>query len=135
LSGRGVGVDAVLTTVRRLGGTVDLRTVAGKGTTWSMRLPATLAIVRALLARVGKEIYALPATHVRATADLAGIERGTVRGRDVVVLGEDVLPVVRLREVVGLVAPPPLQQDLVVLAAEDRRIGLLVDELVAQEEI
>lgn len=135
LSGRGVGVDAVLTTVRRLGGTVDLRTVEGRGTTWSLRLPATLAIVRALIARVGGETYALPATHVRATADLAGAGRATVRGCDVVILGEDVLPVVRLRQVVGLPAAEPPQQDVVVLAAEDRRVGLLVDELVAQEEI
>lgn len=135
LSGRGVGVDAVLATVRRLGGTVDLRTTEGEGTTWSLRLPATLAIVRAVLARVADETYALPATHVRATADLGDATVATVRGRDVVVLGEDVLPVVRLREVVGLPAADDAPQDVVVLAAEDRRVGLLVDELIAQEEI
>src|SRR5690606_32483339 len=82
LSGRGVGVDAVVTVASRLGGTVDLKTTAGQGTIWSLRLPATLAIVRALLARVGNETYALPATHVRATADLADIQKATVRGRD-----------------------------------------------------
>jgi two-component system chemotaxis sensor kinase CheA len=135
LSGRGVGVDAVLSTASRLGGTVDLRTARGRGTTWSLRLPATLAIVRALLARVGNETYALPATHVRATADLADAGRATVRGREVVVIGEDVLPVVRLREVVGLPQAEPEHQDVVVLAAEDRRVGLLVDELLVQEEI
>ncbi|HLV24679.1 MAG TPA: chemotaxis protein CheA [Gemmatimonadales bacterium] len=135
LSGRGVGVDAVVTVASRLGGTVDLKTTAGQGTIWSLRLPATLAIVRALLARVGNETYALPATHVRATADLADIQKATVRGRDVIVLGEDVLPVVRLREVVGLERQDLLHQDVVVLAAEDRRVGLLVDELLVQEEI
>ncbi len=135
LSGRGVGVDAVLSTASRLGGTVDLRTARGQGTTWSLRLPATLAIVRALLARVGNETYALPATHVRATADLSDAGRATVRGREVIVIGEDVLPVVRLREVVGLPQEEPEHQDVVVLAAEDRRVGLLVDELLVQEEI
>src|SRR5690606_1009038 len=135
LSGRGVGVDAVVTVASRLGGTVDLKTTAGQGTIWSLRLPATLAIVRALLARVGNETYALPATHVRATADLADIQKATVRGRDVIVLGEELLPVVRLREVVGLERQDLLHQDVVVLAAEDRRVGLLVDELLVQEEI
>ena len=135
LSGRGVGVDAVLATVRRLGGTVDLRTAEGEGTSWSLRLPATLAIVRALLARVSDETYALPATHVLSTADLDETTVATVRGRDVVVLGEEVLPVVRLRAVVGLDGQAPSRQDVVVIAAEDRRVGLLVDELVAQEEI
>ncbi len=135
LSGRGVGVDAVVAVVRRLSGTVDLRTVAGEGTSWSLRLPVTLAIVGALLARVGDEVYALPATHVRATTDLVDAALATVRGRDVIVYGDEVLPVVRLRAIVGLPRYTGTHEDIVVLAAEERRVALLVDELLSQEEI
>ncbi|HET7188905.1 MAG TPA: chemotaxis protein CheA, partial [Gemmatimonadaceae bacterium] len=70
LSGRGVGIDAVYNRVRTLGGSVDMRSVPGKGTTVTMRLPLTLAIVRSLLARIGDETYAVPMTHVSETVEL-----------------------------------------------------------------
>ena len=70
LSGRGVGIDAVHTRVRALGGSVDIRSVPGQGTTVTLRLPLTLAIVRSLLARVGDETYAIPMTHVSETVEL-----------------------------------------------------------------
>ncbi|MHB2034548.1 MAG: chemotaxis protein CheA, partial [Gemmatimonadaceae bacterium] len=70
LSGRGVGVDAVFTRVRALGGSVDIRTQSGLGTTVTLRLPLTLAILRALLTRVGGELYAVPMTHVCETVEL-----------------------------------------------------------------
>src|SRR5439155_1678825 len=64
VSGRGVGIDVAMTRIRALGGSLDIRTEAGKGTTFVMRLPVTLAIVRALIAGVGPERYALPLTYV-----------------------------------------------------------------------
>jgi len=70
LSGRGVGVDAVYTRVRALGGAMDIRSVPGQGTTMMLRLPLTLAIMRALLARVGDETYAIPLAHVSETIEL-----------------------------------------------------------------
>ena len=70
LSGRGVGIDAVHNRVRSLGGSVDMRTAPGKGTTVTLRLPLTLAIVRSLLARIGDETYAIPMTHVSETVEL-----------------------------------------------------------------
>ena len=71
LSGRGVGVDAVYTRVRALGGAMDIRSVPGQGTTMILRLPLTLAIVRALLVRVADEVYAIPLAHVSETIELA----------------------------------------------------------------
>ena len=141
-SGRGVGVDAVYTRVRSLGGAVDIKSVPGQGTTVTLRLPLTLAIVRALLARVGQEVYAVPLTHVSETVELHPEVRRTLRGKEVLVLREDVLPLLRLRSLVGLpddAASRPTGhgqlEQVVVVEVADRRAGLVVDELAGQQEI
>ena len=135
ISGRGVGIDAVHTRVRALGGTVDIKSTKGKGTSITVRLPVTLAIVRALLAKVGDETYAIPMTHVNETAHL---EQGTirqVRGRDVLVLRNDVLPLLHLRDLVRLPRRDAGGGQVVVLEVADRRAGMVVDELTGQQEI
>ena len=138
ISGRGVGVDAVFSRVRSLGGAVDIKTSPGQGTTVTMRLPLTLAILRALLAQVDDEIYAVPLTHVSETVELhAGVQR-TLKGREVLLLRDDVLPLLRLRTLVGL---PPQAVDserleqVVIVEVADRRAGLVVDDLIGQQEI
>lgn len=136
LSGRGVGIDAVYNRVRSLGGAVDIRTVQGEGTTVTLRLPLTLAIVRSLLARIGDETYAVPLTHVRETVELEPAIVRSVQGREVLMLREEVLPVVRMRELVQHPgeATRELEQVIVVEMAE-RRAALVVDALVGQQEI
>ncbi len=134
VSGRGVGVDAVISRVRALGGSVELQTQPGRGTSVTLRLPVTLAIVRALLARIGAERYALPLTHVRET-----LERGTavlrqVQGREMLILRDEVLPVLRLRDVV-LLPGQVAGEEIVVIERGERRAALVVDELTAQEDI
>jgi two-component system chemotaxis sensor kinase CheA len=136
ISGRGVGVDAVISRTRALGGSVELQTVPGKGTTVSLRLPVTLAIVRALLARVGTERYALPLTHVRETLERGPAQIRPVQGREMLVLRDEVLPLLKLREVVALDAGAGHATDeIVVIERGDRRAGLVVDELIGQEDI
>ncbi len=136
LSGRGVGIDAVQARVRQLGGVVDLETVPGEGTTITLKLPQTLAIVRAVLARVGTERYALPLTHVRETLAWSADVVREVQGRAILVLRDEVLPLVRLRKVVGAGgAWPDESADIVVLERGDRRAGLVVDELTDQQDI
>ena len=135
ISGRGVGVDAVQTRVRSLGGTVDIRTAPGEGTTVTVRLPLTLAIVRALLAKVGDEVYALPMTHVNETVELEAALLRTVKGREVLVLRDEVLPLVRLRSLLRMPAVTDERRQVVVLEIADRRAGLIVDELTGQQEI
>jgi two-component system, chemotaxis family, sensor kinase CheA len=139
LSGRGVGVDAVYTRVRGLGGAMDIRSSPGSGTTVMIRLPVTLAIVRALLARVADETYAIPVAHVSETIELEPALVRTVKGREVLLLRDDVVPLLRLRSLVGLPAYErhsaiELEQ-AVVIDLGDRRAGLVIDELTAQEEI
>jgi len=136
LSGRGVGIDAVQARVRQLGGVVDLETVPGKGTTITLRLPQTLAIVRAVLARVGGERYALPLTHVRETLAWSPEAVRQVQGRDMLILRDEVLPLVRLRQVVHAAGESHDEtSDIVVLERGDRRAGLVVDELTDQQDI
>jgi two-component system chemotaxis sensor kinase CheA len=139
LSGRGVGLDAVYTRVRALGGAMNVRSTAGAGTTMVLRLPLTLAIVRALLARVADETYAIPLAHVSETIELGADVVRTVKGKEVLLERDDVLPLFRLRQLVGL---PPYQpageidlEHVVVLDLGDRRAALVIDELTAQEEI
>ena len=135
LSGRGVGVDAVVNRVRSIGGSVELRTALGKGTSITIRLPVTLAIIQALLARVGEETYALPLTHVRETLQLTPSVIRRVRGSDVLVLRDEVLPLLNLRQIVQLPVRDAEGSQVVVLEVADRRAGLVVDQLRGQQEI
>jgi two-component system, chemotaxis family, sensor kinase CheA len=135
LSGRGVGVDAVVSRVRTIGGSVELRTALGQGTSITVRLPVTLAIIQALLARVGDETYALPLTHVRETLQLSPVVVKRVRGTNVLVLRDEVLPLLSLRQIVNLPARDAEGSQVVVLEVADRRAGLVVDQLRGQQEI
>jgi two-component system chemotaxis sensor kinase CheA len=135
LSGRGVGVDAVVNRVRALGGSVELRSTPGQGTTLSIRLPVTLAIIPALLAQVASETYALPLTHVRETLQLGGDRVRQIRGRDVLVMRDGVLPLLSLRTLVSLPARDAEGSQVVVLEVAERRAGLVVDQLLGQQEI
>ena len=105
----------------------------------SLRLPLTLAIVRALLAKVGDETYAIPLAHVAETIELVPDVLRTVKGKEVLLERDEVLPLFRLRQLVGLppYAPPSdiALEQVVVIDIGDRRAGLVIDELAAQEEI
>ncbi len=135
LSGRGVGIDIVQSRVRALGGSVEIRSVQGEGTVVTVRLPLTLAIVRALLARVGEETYAVPLTHVDETVELERDAVRTVQGREVMVMRGDVLPLLRSRALFDLPASTRAREQVIVLEMGERRAGLVVDELTGQQDI
>lgn len=137
VSGRGVGLDVVATRVRALGGTLEIASAPGEGTAFTLRLPLTLAIVRALLVRHGGETYALPLTHVSETVEIPAEEIRTVKGRAVAVLRDEVIPLLSLRALLGggeEAAPSPLRTT-VVLERGEHRVGVVVDGLVGQQEI
>jgi two-component system, chemotaxis family, sensor kinase CheA len=137
VSGRGVGIDAVTTAVRALGGSLEVKSEDGRGTTFTVRLPTTLAIVRALLARVGAETYALPLTHVAEMVEPRGGDIQRVQGREALLLRGQLVPLVRLGERLGVVdaGPRPLRQPVIVLEMGERRSGVVVDALLGQQEI
>jgi two-component system chemotaxis sensor kinase CheA len=136
LSGRGVGIDAVYNRVRSLGGSVDMKTVPDQGTTVTLRLPLTLAIVRSLLARIGEETYAVPMTHVSETVELTPAILRAVKNQEVLMLREEVLPVLRMRTLMGFDGEAPKgHEQVVVVEMAERRAALVVDALIGQQEI
>jgi len=139
VSGRGVGVDAVYTRVRALGGAMNVRSVPGQGTTMTIRLPLTLAVVRSLLARVADEMYAIPLAHVSETIELTPDIVRTVKGKEVVMARDEIFPLIRMRRLVGLPHYAPASaidlEQVIVIDLGDRRAGLVIDELTGQEEI
>jgi two-component system chemotaxis sensor kinase CheA len=137
VSGRGVGIDVVVSKIRQLGGAVEIRSTEGKGTTWILRLPMTLAVVRVLLARVGSERYALPLGAVAETIEVSPQSRAMMQGADALLLRDQVIPTFDLREVlkVKFDGPPPPRRPGIILQVGERRAALLADALVGQQEI
>ena len=136
VSGRGVGVDVVLTRIRALGGSVEIRSEVGHGTSVTLRLPLTVVLLRALLARVGEERYVIPVTHVAETVFLDSRSATTLDGRQALTLRDQVIPTVRLRDLAGCATEPtPARQPCVVFEVGARRTALVVDALLGQEEI
>jgi two-component system, chemotaxis family, sensor kinase CheA len=135
VSGRGVGIDVAVTRIRALGGSIDIRSEEGKGTTFVLRLPVTLAIVRALIAGVGAERYALPLTYVAETVEF-GVQATTiVEGREAIVLRDRVVPLVHLRRLLGVSGDAPTRCPIIVLEMGERRSGIVVDGMLGQQEI
>jgi two-component system chemotaxis sensor kinase CheA len=136
VSGRGMGMDAVISKARALGGSVEIVTVPGSGTTFTLRLPMTLAIVRALLARVGTERYAIPLAGIAETVEFHPDRVAALEGREAYVLRDTLVPTVRLRERLGVTgARPAGRVPAVIVEVGERRAALVVDALVGQQEI
>jgi two-component system, chemotaxis family, sensor kinase CheA len=134
ISGRGVGMDVVKTVLDRLKGTVSIRSTPGKGTSFLLKVPLTLAIIKALLFRVDDRIYAVPLASVVEITRAERADVHTVDNHDVVQLRGEVLALVHLR---GLTQEAARAQKMFVIitALGDRKFGLVVDQLVGEEEL
>jgi two-component system chemotaxis sensor kinase CheA len=136
VSGRGVGVDVAMTRVRQLGGTIEIRSELGKGTTFLIRVPLTLAIVRALLADAGGERYAVPLAYVAETVEFNPRAVTALRSREALVVREQVIPTVHLRDLVSSRGQAvPARRPTVILEVGERRTALVVDALLGQQDI
>jgi two-component system, chemotaxis family, sensor kinase CheA len=136
VSGRGVGLDVAMSKIRALGGTIEVQSEPGRGTTFVLRLPVTLAIVRALIADVGGERYALPLTYVSETVEFGAVPSTMVEGREAMVLRNRVVPLVHLRELLSAGGgTPSARRPVVVLQMGERRTGVVVDGMLGQQEI
>jgi two-component system, chemotaxis family, sensor kinase CheA len=136
LSGRGIGLDVVQSVLSRLKGTVQIETQAGRGTTFRLRLPLTLAIIRALLFRVEQRLYALPLNAVAEITRTTEAAIHEVEQYEVLQLRKDVLPLLRLG---GLPDrgpdSAPRKAFVLVISHGERKFGLIVDELAGEEEL
>ncbi len=138
VSGRGIGMDVVRRSITRLSGTLEVETKRGEGTTFTIRLPLTLTILRALLVRIGGELYALPADGVTESLRLDALDVRRESDGEVIAYRGSEVPVLRGAEFFELVGVKRSASDnvlVVVLSAANRQVGLVVDELVAEEEI
>ena len=137
ISGRGVGMDAVRTKIRELGGEVILDSVQGEGTTAQIRLPLTLAIVSALHVDVAGGPYAIPLDRVERTLRLAEQTVRSVAGRRMLVLDDGVLQLLEGAEVFGRrnQGPPTQHEFVVIVRAQEQRLALSVDDLIGQREL
>ena len=137
VSGRGVGMDVVRSNMKKLNGAVEIDSELGKGSCIRLRLPLTLAILPVLLVTAAQETYALPLRSVVETIRIRASEVHRANGTDMLRLRDRMIPICWLHQAIGLSSESRHSDALlrvVVLAAGQRRIGLVVDQLVGQEE-
>jgi two-component system chemotaxis sensor kinase CheA len=137
ISGRGVGLDVVRAAAARIRGSVDVAWVQGRGTTFTLECPPSLASIRALLAAVGPQLLAVPTTHIERLLRVRPEEIKHAEGRDVIATPEAPVPLVALARLLPPLVERPAVGPLAVilLRSGEQRLAVAVDELVAEQEI
>lgn len=140
VSGRGVGLDVVRTKIEALGGDIDVKSVLGEGSCFSIRLPLTLAIIQALMVELGEEKYAIPLETIQTIEDISVDDIKYVQSKEVINLRGSVIPIVRLDAILDI---EPIKKDdeddnnltVVIINKGEKQAGLVVDRLIGQQEI
>ena len=147
VSGRGVGMDIVKNNIEKLNGTVSISTELGVGSVFEIKIPLTLAIIRALLIGLDSRVFAIPLVSVKETIESRAEDVQTVRGREVIRLRGEVLPLLRLAESYRSLKPPVFDDSaisngeaathsfVVAVRLGDRQVGLVVDKLLGEQEV
>ncbi len=136
LSGRGVGMDVVKTSIENLNGSISIESEKGKGTKVTIRLPLTLAIIQALLVKVSNLVYAIPIASIDSTLNLPTSEIQIVQSREVVVIRGEIIPIVWLKEVFQLSVDEDKENiHVVIVKVGNKKFGLVVDGLLGQDDI
>ena len=136
ISGRGVGLDVVKTMIDKLNGSVTVSSEKGKGTTFSIRLPLTLAIIQGLLVRVGKEVYSIPIASVIESQRILQTDIKTIDNYEVLNLRNEVISVLRLSRLFGLEEAEATEYcNIVIVGSKDKKVGIMVDSLIGEEDV
>lgn len=137
ISGRGVGLDAVKSKIESLGGTIEIFSTEDKGSTFVIKLPLTLAIMQSLLTEVGKEVYAVPLAYVEEAKNVPVQEVKSIQGKEVVIIRDFTLPLLHLSQffTVHNNNKEKTVYSIVVVKSGDKKIGLVVDNLMSQCDI
>ncbi|MCR2059340.1 hybrid sensor histidine kinase/response regulator [Campylobacter helveticus] len=137
VSGRGVGMDVVKTNIEKLNGVIEIDSELGKGSSFKLKIPLTLAIIQSLLVGTQEEFYAIPLASVLETVRVPIDNIYTIEGKNVLRLREEVLSLVRLSDVFGVkqVLESGDQTYVVIIGVAESKLGIIVDTLVGQEEI
>ena len=138
VSGRGVGMDVVRSKIESLGGHVDVETKIDEGSVFKIKLPLTLAIIQAMLVKVQNEMYAIPLGSIDSTINITPNDIKTVQNKEVIVLRGQIIPIARLGEVLSVPKGEDSGEEdifVVVVHVGDHKIGIVVDNLIGQQEI
>lgn len=137
VSGRGVGLDVVKSKIEALGGDVECHSVIGEGSTFTIRLPLTLAIIQALMVRLGSEQYAISLGSIQTVEDIPVEDVKFVQGKEVITLRGSVIPLIRLGELLEVkdMDEEPETLTVVIIKKGDKQAGVVVDSLIGQMEI
>ncbi len=137
VSGRGVGLDVVKSMIESLSGEVEVKSKLGEGSTWTIRLPLTLAIIQALMVEIGDEKYAIALGSIQTIEDILPSDVKLVQAKEVIQLRDLVIPLIRLNEILDIPSKKDPEENLVVVVVKkgDKLAGLVVDELIGQQEI
>ena len=137
ISGRGVGLDVVKTKIEALGGDIEARTKLGEGSNFIIRLPLTLAIMQALMVKLSSEKYALPLGNIQTVENVDRTDIKTVSGKEVLYLRGDVIPIIRLADVLDCKKSEEEEDQVLVVVVKkgEKLAGMVVDELIGQQEI
>ncbi len=137
ISGRGVGLDVVKSGIEQLGGDVDVKTSMGEGTTFTVRLPLTLAIIQALMVEIRDEKYAIALGSISNIEDIPITDIKYVQAKEVIHLRGSVIPLIRLDKVLDIEPREVEPENLTVVIVKrgDSQVGLVVDNLIGQQEI
>lgn len=137
VSGRGVGLDVVKSMIESLSGEVEVKSKLGEGSTWTIRLPLTLAIIQALMVEIADEKYAIALGSIQTIEDILPGDVKLVQAKEVIQLRDLVIPLIRLNEILDVPSKKNPEDNLVVVVVKkgDKMAGLVVDELIGQQEI
>ncbi len=137
VSGRGVGLDVVLTKIEALGGNVEIETEKDKGSRFIIRLPLTLAIIQALLVVIGNEKYAIPLNNIKEITDINTKEIRLIEQKEVILYRDNPLPLLRLSQALDCKDQNKTEGEVTVVIVKkgDKEIGLIIDSLIGQQEI
>ncbi|WP_426412126.1 chemotaxis protein CheA [Bradyrhizobium ganzhouense] len=133
LSGRGVGMDVVKRTIENMRGSIDLSTRPGQGTTVTLRLPLTLAIIEGLLIRVGEGRYIIPLSAVEECIELTA-ENERSRGRNFLNVRGNLVPFLRLREIMSSSGAPDRHQKTIIISTGETHVGLVADQIIGNHQ-
>lgn len=137
VSGRGVGMDIVKNHIEKLSGMIDVKTLVGKGTTFTIKLPLTLAILKGLLVRLSDRMFAIPMNNIVEIVRIQNEDIYHIDSREVIKIREQVFPLIRLANHFGLSDTPDHKRNLIVIivGVSEKRIGLVVDGLLGNQDI
>jgi two-component system chemotaxis sensor kinase CheA len=137
LSGRGMGMNIVKEKVEKIGGAMSMESEPGLGTTFILHLPISLSIIKALLFKVGREVHALPIEYVKETVRIEPESIKSVRGREVLVQNDEVIPIIRPKEFYSTTGHPDAGRfmKLLLVSHGSRKAALAISELYGQQDV